>query len=73
MKYILISVGERDIDISYHDTHEEAYEQMVKELDETGERSDYTEGEDYGLDECGAWSNMNNHCNCDWRIAKLPE
>jgi len=70
-KFMLISVSEREIETSYHETHEDAYAQMVKELDETGDREDHTEGDDYELDESSAWSNMNHHCNCDWLIVEL--
>jgi len=70
-KFMLISVAEREITLTYHETHEEAYTLMEQELDETGEREDYTEGEDYELEAYGAWSNMNHHCNCDWMIVDL--
>ena len=71
-KWILISVSERDIETAYFDDFNSAYQKMTEELDETGDRMDHTEGEDYELEETGAWSNMNRHCNCDWKIEKLP-
>jgi len=71
-KYILISVSEREIETKYFDDFKAAYDKMVEELDETGTREHFTDGEGYGLEKSGAWSNMNSHCNCDWKIEKLP-
>ena len=71
-KYILTSVLEREITTSYHATHKSAYAQMIKELDETGDRADYTEGDDYAIGKNSAWSNMDSSCNGDWLIENLP-
>ena len=69
-KYILISVHTRNIETKYFNDFQSAYEKMVEELDETGNRNDYADGEDYEIGTSWAWSNMND--SCDWLVEKLP-
>lgn len=71
-KYMLISVSEREIETAYFEDYQAAYDKMIEEVDETGDRADYNESDDYGLKEFSAYSNMNHHCNCDWLIVELP-
>jgi len=56
----------------YFDGYQSAYNKMLEQLDETGNRDDYSEGDDYEIEVYTAWSNMNSHCPCSWRIEKIP-
>lgn len=73
--YMLISVLEREIETSTHQSYRAAYAQMEKELHETmggiENLDQYSEGDDYGLDKFSAWSNANSNVNADWLIVKL--
>lgn len=80
--FILISVCEREIETSYHDSLESAQKQMHKEMVEAGAPDDifvddgemhYFEPEaDYGYGAyCGWVSDGNNHDNYDWLIEEV--
>jgi hypothetical protein len=79
-KYMLISVCDREILTERFDTHEEAFEQMKKEMIEQGKvpaeifENDHYEDYDCGFgSECG-WANDGiNHADFDWRIINLGE
>lgn len=77
MKFILISVYEREITTRNFDTFEEAHDQMICELKEQFFGTDcddvpwYAEEymcEDFGFSARDAWSNIDDDCNCDWKI-----
>lgn len=79
MKYMLITVAEREIMTEQFDTFNEARARMMKELCECGniDPTDCTEEEsecnsDFGYCKWNAYVNDGvNHGNYDWRIVKI--
>ena len=81
-KYMLISVFEREICTEIFETLAEAHAQMMNELKEEfcknydeEDWNDVLNGEsfeEFGFSHNWAWSNLDNDCNCDWRIVELP-
>lgn len=86
MTFILISVFERDINAVKYHSYEEARTAMLQALREEvsnylDEKADASlteimkskryDGIHFGFDEFSAWSNMDENCNCDWKIYSL--
>lgn len=86
MKYMLISVFEREIFAQQFDTLEAAHKQMMSELKEEFDKYDYEydmtwdeivskeecdDCEDFGFGTGWAWSNIDDDCNCDWKIVEI--
>ena len=79
-RYMLISVFEREIATEIFATHEEAYAQMMNELKEEfdeygdGDWNDVLNGEsfeEFSFNDNWAWSNLDDDCNCDWKIVEI--
>ena len=85
MKYMVISIFEREIFAQQFDTLEDAHKQMMKELKEEFDKYDYEydmtwdeivrkkeyDDCDFGFGTDWAWSNIDDDCNCDWKIVKI--
>ena len=80
-KYMLISVFEREIFTEMFTTFEAARAQMIHELQEEVSKSyddivltepDMEEYDDFGYGNDWAWSNIDDNCNCDWKIVEVP-
>ena len=78
--YMLISVFEREILTEQFDTLEEAHARMMEELKEDFDKDDWDEVanetlcddyEDFGFGIDWAWSNLDDDCNCDWKIVEI--
>lgn len=84
--YMLISVFEREIETEQFDTFEEARSRMMSELKEEFDKYDYDydmtwdeiasetecdDCEDFGFGVGWAWSNIDDDCNCDWKIVEI--
>lgn len=83
-EYLLISVFEREISTEPFPSLNAARHAMLAELkaeflkenieaewDEIMAH-DAFECDSFGFGECSAWSNLDDDCNCDWRIVTLP-
>lgn len=85
-KYMLISVYERNILTEQFDTLEAAHTQMMNELKKDLDEYDYeydvtwdeivnkekcSDYEDFGFGIDWAWSNIDDNCNCDWKIVEV--
>jgi len=57
----------------YFDDYYSAFFKMIEQIDETGNKNDHVVGDDYEIEKHTAWSNMNHHCPCAWRIEKIPK
>lgn len=85
VRYLLISVCERDIVTEFLGTYQEAFSQMLSELKEEfckGNDPDdweaYAHLPHYSSDtfcfaEKSAWSNLDHNWNYDWLIVEIPE
>ena len=86
MKYMLISVCEREIYARQFDTLEAAHKQMMMELKEEFDKYNYKfdmtwdelaneeecdDCEDFGFGTGWAWSNIDDDCLCDWKIIEI--
>lgn len=68
MKYMLISVCEREITTYLYDTLEEARDIMIKDLESCTDLED----DEYEIEEMSAWANADNgDMNCDWKIVEI--
>ena len=79
-EYMLISVCDREILVEQFNTHEEAFEQMKKEMIDFGQVDEeiFKEAtyEDYDCGfgpYCGYANDGNNHGDYDWLIVNLKE
>ena len=88
MSFILVSVFERDINAVKYHSYEEARTAMLDALKEEllnywdeerhGDLAEITshrryDGCMFGFDESSAWSNMDENCNCDWKIYSIAK
>ena len=80
MKYMLISVYEREISTELFNTQEEAYDAMKTELLKAMDDDEVTQLIESGeneLSDCGlyadsAWANADDgDMNCDWKIVAI--
>lgn len=79
MKYMLITVIEREIFTEIFPTHREAREKMITEMKEYGaeipnecSEKEYECDDEFGFSEWSAYLNDgNNHDNYDWLIVAL--
>lgn len=86
MTFILVSVFERDIHAVKYHSYEEAHAAMLQALKEEvsnylDEKADASlaeilkrkryDGVHFGFDALSAWSEMDENCNCDWKIYSL--
>lgn len=82
--WILISVKDREITTEQFKTFAEAHEQMLNELEKEFDKGDYdqsweeikslgekVETSDFGFTRITAWSNVDDDCNCDWKIVSI--
>ena len=78
--YMLVSVFERDISTHIYAGYTAARTAMVEglqhEFDKTDEVVKLAPDADYGTDDFGigafdAWSNLDDDCNCDWKIVRI--
>ena len=68
MKYMLISVCEREITTYLYDTLEEARDSMIRDLESCTDLED----DEYEIEEMSAWANADNgDMNCDWKIVEI--
>lgn len=81
VEYMLISVFERSIFTENFDSFEDARQAMLRELRDKAEDKgieidttlDWVDDEElYGYGNDWAWSNVDDDCNCDWKIVELP-
>ena len=85
-KYVLVTVWEREISDEIFNTLEDAQKAMRKyletELNECLENypkvdlsQEYESSDDnylYGYGPTYAWSNVDRHCDLDWKIIEVP-
>jgi len=71
-KYILITVVDRDISISFFSDYQSAYSHMLSGLEKAFENdlSEYKFHDDYRLNMYKAWAN--NDSEYDWSIERIP-
>lgn len=68
MKYMLISVCEREITTKECDTLDEARKTMIEELEACTDLED----DEYEIEEMSAWANADDgDMNCDWLIVEI--
>lgn len=74
MKYILISVCERDISTEQFESLKDAQAQMLQDLEIVGgvdEPAIGIEAPDYAIHEMDAWSNVDDDRKQDWLIIEV--
>lgn len=84
MRYMLISVCERDIYTETFSTFEDAHSRMMKELkyefdkhfddwtwNEITSENEFYESQDFEFGPMEAWSNIDCDCLCDWKIVEI--
>ena len=68
MKYMLISVCEREITTHLYDTLEDARTAMISDLESCIDLED----DEYEIEEMSAWANADDgDMNCDWQIVEI--
>lgn len=81
VEYMLISVFERSIMTEIFDNIKDARQAMLRELRDQAIQKDVEidttldcvdDEELYGYGSDWAWSNIDDDCNCDWKIVELP-
>ena len=84
MKYMLISVCERDIYTETFSTFEDAHNQMMKEFKEQFDKcfddetwneitseNEFYESQNFEFGPMKAWSNIDFDYLCDWKIVEI--
>ena len=83
--WMLISVKEREITTEQFKTYQETFDRMLEELGKEFVKAGYSQqwdeikargGNKAEYCECGfgplsAWSNLDDDCNCDWKIVSI--
>lgn len=82
--WMLITVQDREIATEQFKTYEEAFAQMLNELEKEFDKGDYDQAwdeikalgkkvatSDFEFSPYSAWSNVDENCYCDWKIVSI--